>query len=68
MSVLKGKFVIIFPQDKHRIKEQATMELYKMQNSSMLAAPARTECKLKCKSVCAGCMEIKLDGLWENPV
>lgn len=40
MSVLKGKFVIIFPQDKHRIKEQATMKLYKMQNISMQAASA----------------------------
>lgn len=40
MSVLKGKFVIIFPQDKHGIKEQATMKLYKMQNSPMQAASA----------------------------
>lgn len=40
MSVLKGKFAIIFLQDKHRIKEQATMKLYKMQNSSMQAVSA----------------------------
>lgn len=52
MSVLKGKFVIIFPQDKHRIKEQAIMKLYKMQNSSVQAASAsRIQIKMQ-KCLC----------------